>query len=139
MDILLVEDNPSDARMLTELLEEKGNAATMHWVKDGYQALDFVTKDARRPDVILLDLGLPRISGYEVLKKLKDDGGLSDIPVVILTTSRDPLDSEQCLALGADTFISKPFNLKGFEELAGQLMNKIFPRFAKPSGAQKAG
>lgn len=127
MDILMVEDNPADVRLLKELMAEQGHAPNIHWVMDGHEALDYVFqrnehKSAAKPDMVLLDLGLPRISGYEVLKEIKEDGRFGDLPVVVLTTSRNPLDQNQCKSLGADSFLSKPRNLKGFEELAQQLV-----------------
>ncbi|MDE3059927.1 MAG: response regulator [Pseudomonadota bacterium] len=128
MDILLVEDNKSDAFLLKELFAKKSNAPEIHWVVDGYDALDYVFRrkqyqDAPRPDVILLDLKLPRISGYEVLKQIKSVPGYADIPVVILTTSLNPLDHTQCKALGADICLSKPYGLKDYESMVQRLMS----------------
>jgi CheY-like chemotaxis protein len=95
---------------------------------DGYYALDYVFQrkqyqSAHRPDIILLDLNLPRINGYDVLKQLKDDPVLSTIPVIILTTSRDPLDHTQCKALGADMCLSKPHALKEFDDMIQRLLD----------------
>src|SRR5687767_4777264 len=107
VNILLVEDNSADAYLLSEGFAKTKNAPAVHWVQDGYQALDYVFKrkeyqNAARPDMILLDRNMPRINGFEVLKELKKNSALSTIPVIILTTSRDPLDHSQCKALGAD-------------------------------------
>jgi CheY-like chemotaxis protein len=133
MNILLVEDNPADMRMLKDLLEEKPSSPVLNWVTDGYEALDYVCqrneyREVTRPDVILLDLGLPRISGYDVLKKLKEEPTYAGIPIIILTTSRNPFDRSQCEALGADVFVSKPHSLKGYEALVQQLISQEFPR-----------
>jgi len=122
MDILLVEDSSSDAYLIRELVARRENAAEIHWVVDGYYALDYIFQrkqyqSVNRPDIILLDLNLPRISGYEVLKELKDNDDFSTIPVIILTTSRDPLDHTQCKALGADMCLSKPHALKEFDDM----------------------
>lgn len=133
MDILLVEDNPADVRLLKELLSEQEAAPNIQWVMDGHEALDYLLqrnehKNAARPDYVVLDLGLPRISGYEVLKEIKEDPRFKNIPVIILTTSRNPLDRDQCNQLGADSFLSKPRSLKGFEDLVHQLVSLAFPR-----------
>lgn len=132
MNILLVEDNKADAFLLMEFFEQH-HAPTVDWVADGKDAIDFVAKagqyaNAKRPDVILLDLGLPRISGYEALKQLKQDPAHASIPIVVLTTSCNPLDAEQCKELGANAFFSKPRNLKGYEDLTHQLLDAELPR-----------
>jgi two-component system, chemotaxis family, response regulator Rcp1 len=126
MNILLVEDNRADAHLLAEFLSEKEGAPSMHWVTDGYQALDFVFqrnlhRNAHAPDMIILDLGLPRVSGYEVLKQLKEDKKYAHIPIVILSTSCNPLDRNQCKSMGADAYFSKPHSLKGYESLVQEL------------------
>lgn len=137
MDILLVEDSSSDAYLLKELFAGKANAPMIHWVVDGYHALDYVFQrreyeEAKRPDIILLDLNLPRISGYEVLKELKNTPTFADIPVIILTTSTAPLDHSQCKALGADICLSKPHGLKDYEELVQKLMSWATLRLDEP-------
>lgn len=134
MNILLVEDNEADAYLLMEFFE-KYNVDGIRWVTDGRAALDFVAQKGEysgspRPDVILMDLGLPRISGYDALKKLKDDPSYANIPVVVLTTSCNPLDQRQCMDLGANAFFSKPHNLKGYEELTHKLATAELPRLA---------
>lgn len=131
--VLLVEDNSADARLMTDFLSEKKTPSRLEWVTDGYQALDYVFQQnkfesARRPDVIVLDLGLPRISGYEVLKQIKRDPRYKDIPVIVLSTSSNPVDRVQCMALGADGFYSKPYNLKGYEDLIEQFVKVDFPK-----------
>lgn len=128
MNILLVEDNSADAYLLTEVFSRKPNPPDIHWVTNGYIALDYVNKrreyeDTPSPDIIVLDLNMPRINGYEVLKELKENSALSRIPVIILTTSRDPLDHTQCKALGADMCLSKPSMLRDYEEMTQRLLN----------------
>ena len=137
MDILLVEDNSSDAYLIKELFARRENAPTIHWVVDGYHALDYLFRrreydDAVRPDMIVLDLNLPRISGYDLLKEIKDSAAFSEIPIIILTTSRDPLDHTQCKALGADICLSKPHGLKAYEDLVQRLMGWASLRVAQP-------
>jgi len=132
MHILLVEDNQADATLLMELFAEKSDSL-VQWVKDGYDALDYVFQrgqyaHAIRPDIVLLDLGLPRVNGYEVLKELKHHALFSAIPVIILTTSRNPLHRSQCEAVGANSFLCKPQDLKGYRELVRQIINSEFPR-----------
>jgi two-component system, chemotaxis family, response regulator Rcp1 len=128
MDILLVEDNSSDAYLLKEVFAAKSKSTEIHWVTDGYEALDYLCNlnqytHAPKPDMIVLDLNMPRVSGFEVLKKVKDTSPLASIPVIILTTSRDPLDHTQCKALGADMCLSKPHSLKEYENMVQQLMS----------------
>ena len=120
----------ADAALLTEFLTERQDAPEIFWVSDGKSALDYVFRkgkyeQANRPDVILLDLGLPRISGYSALKELKHTPSFADIPIIILTTSRNPLDRSQCSALGADAFFSKPTNLQGYDALVKQLLENV--------------
>lgn len=140
MDILLVEDNSADAYLLTEIFSRQSQASSIHWVSDGYDALDYIMQKekyqyAMRPDMILLDLNMPRISGYEVLREMKGNASLHDIPVIILTTSRDPLDHTQCKALGADICLSKPHGLKEYEEMVQRVMSWAALRLATSSNA----
>src|ERR1051325_6330229 len=93
IDILLVEDNPGDERLTREALKEGKVYSNLHWVKDGVEATDFLTRrgrsaDAPRPDIILLDLNLPKKDGREVLQEIKSADHLKRIPVVVLTTSK---------------------------------------------------
>lgn len=127
MHLLLVEDSPSDVRLLKELMEEQGYHPEIHWVMNGHEALEFILRKgvhakAPRPDAVLLDLGLPRISGYDILRQVKDSPDHRDIPIFILTTSRNPLDQEQCKTLGADEYISKPRSLSEYEALVHKLI-----------------
>jgi len=141
MGILLVEDSSADAHLLMEVVAKKGYAPDIHWVSDGYHALDYVFqkgrfRDAQRPDMIVLDLNLPRISGYDVLKELKDHDVFCSIPVVILTGSRDPRDYTQCKALGADMCLAKPHLLKEYEAMIQRMMNWAFLRLVEPAGVK---
>jgi len=141
MDILLVEDSSTDAYLLKEVLARKQYAPEIHWVIDGYRALDYVFQrreyqHAQRPDMIVLDLNLPRITGYEVLKELKNNADFATIPVVILTTSRDPLDHTQCKALGADMCLSKPRVIKEYEDMVQRMMNWANLRLAETAGSK---
>lgn len=128
MHILLVEDNAADAYVLSEVFSQKRGAPEIHWVKNGHDALNYVFKkkpyeEAVRPDLILLDLNIPRVSGHGVLKELKETPVYSAIPIVILTASINPLDHTQCKVLGADMCLSKPHGLKEYDVLVQKLMD----------------
>lgn len=117
--ILLVEDNPGDARLTTEALRETkvGNEVTV--VEDGVEALAYLRRedpyaDAPRPDLILLDLNLPRKDGREVLAELKQDPELERIPVVIFTTSHADQDILSTHELHANGYVTKPVDLEQF-------------------------
>lgn len=133
--ILLVEDNPADIALLEELLED-GYPVALYCTGDGHDASDFLHRrnhysDAPKPDAILLDLGLPRVNGYELLQQIARSQHLCDIPVIVLTTSRDPKDRELCMSLGAYDFISKPYNLEGYELIVDHLASVVFPELRK--------
>jgi chemotaxis family two-component system response regulator Rcp1 len=120
IDILLVEDNPADARWVREALKDSRLQNTISVVADGELAMQYLRRQGlfaqvSRPDVILLDLNLPKKSGVEVLADLKIDPSLSDIPVVVLTTS--PLERQSLLRiynLPPESYILKPLNWTGF-------------------------
>jgi CheY-like chemotaxis protein len=117
--ILLVEDNAGDVRLTQEALMEGKILHTLYTVKDGVQALDFLRKnppytDAFTPDLILLDLNIPRKNGQEVLKEIKQDKALKSIPVVILTTSSSEQDVLKTYANDANCYITKPVDFEQF-------------------------
>ncbi|MBI4962946.1 MAG: response regulator [Desulfomonile tiedjei] len=122
VEILLVEDNPMDVIVTREALKEGKVCNNLSVVQDGEEAIEFLRRkgdyaDAPRPDVILLDLNLPRKGGREVLSEIKNDPALQDIPVIVLTTSKaeeDVLDSYQ---LHANCFITKPVDLDQFTKV----------------------
>lgn len=119
IDILLVEDNPGDVRLTKELLRESKVLNELHVVTDGAEALAFLRREGRhsqaaRPDLILLDLNLPRRDGREVLADIKRDPSLRRIPVVILTTSRAEEDVVRTYDLHANCYITKPVDLHEF-------------------------
>lgn len=119
IDILLVEDNPGDVRLTTEALKEDKLHNNLHVVKDGIEAMAFLRQegeyaDKPRPDLILLDLNLPKKTGREVLEEIKADESLRRIPVVILTTSQAEEDILQTYDLHANCYITKPVNLEQF-------------------------
>jgi chemotaxis family two-component system response regulator Rcp1 len=119
IDILLVEDNPGDVRLTQEALTDGKVYHNLHVVEDGVEAMAFLRRegeyaDAPRPDLILLDLNLPRKDGREVLEEIKADEGLRRIPVVILTTSEADQDILQTYDNHANCFITKPVDLEQF-------------------------
>jgi len=122
IEILLVEDNPADARLTREALREGCVANHLHHVADGVEALAFLRRegryhDAPPPDIILLDLNLPRMDGREVLAELKRDPKLHLIPVVVLTTSEAEKDILRSYELHANCYITKPVDLDKFFEI----------------------
>jgi chemotaxis family two-component system response regulator Rcp1 len=119
VEILLVEDNPGDVRLTKEALKEGKVYNNLHWAKDGVEALEFLRRqgkyaDAPRPDIILLDLNLPKKDGREVLVEIKRDNGLGLIPVVVLTTSKAEEDVLKSYELHANCYVTKPVDLDQF-------------------------
>lgn len=119
VDILVVEDNPGDARLIMEVLKSDKIYNSLHIVKDGVEAMEFLNKsgkfkDVPRPDLILLDLNLPKKDGREVLAEIKADSALKQIPVVIMTTSQSDEDILKSYKLHANCFITKPIDLDQF-------------------------
>ena len=118
-EILLVEDNPADARLVAEALKEGKVAKKLNHVVDGVEAMDYLRKvgkykDAPSPDLILLDLNLPKKDGREVLAEVKADENLKRIPVVVLTISRLEEDIMKSYNLHANCYIAKPLELNDF-------------------------
>ncbi len=119
VEILLVEDNPGDERLTREALKEGKVYSNLHWVKDGVEAMEFLRrngkyKDVPRPDIILLDLNLPKKDGREVLQDIKNDAELRRIPVVVLTTSKAEEDVLRTYELHANCYVTKPVDLEKF-------------------------
>jgi chemotaxis family two-component system response regulator Rcp1 len=115
IEILLVEDNPADVRLTVEALKEARVRNRLRVARDGVEAMAMLRSDsAPRPDLILLDLNLPRKDGREVLQEIKQDEALWHIPVVILTTSQAEQDILQCYRLRANAFVTKPVEIDQF-------------------------
>lgn len=119
IEILLIEDNPGDARLTTEALKEAKVRNKLCHIDDGVEALAYLRREgkyagAHRPDLILLDLNLPRKDGREVLAEIKADERLKRIPVVILTTSQAEEDILKAYNLNANCYVSKPVDLDQF-------------------------
>ena len=126
INILLVEDNPGDVRLTVEALKEGKVRNHLSVVPDGVEALAFLRNqgqytDAPRPDLMLLDLNLPRMDGREVLAEIKDDPSLRRIPVVVLTTSEAEADVLKSYALHANCYFTKPVDLEQFINVIGTI------------------
>lgn len=115
--ILLVEDSPADARLMKEALREAGYCGELEVMRDGSQAVEWLqTKGvdlATRPDLILLDLNLPKINGHEVLRMIKSDQRLHNIPVIVFSSSQSHRDVQAAYEEGANCYICKPVDLEG--------------------------
>ena len=122
IEVLLVEDSPGDVRLTQEAFRDANMLIHLHVAADGVEAMSFLRRegshgDAPRPDLILLDLNLPRMDGREVLAHIKADDGLRTIPTVILTTSEAEADIVHSYELQANCYLSKPVQLEAFEAL----------------------
>jgi len=126
VEILLVEDNPGDVRLTTEVLKDAKLCNKISVVGDGIEAIDFLRHQggytaAVRPDLILLDLNLPRMNGREVLEEIKGDPDLMHIPVVVLTTSSAEQDILKSYSLHANCYITKPVDLDQFSKVVSSI------------------
>ena len=126
IDILIVEANPTDLELTRRTLERSKLRNRISVVKDGEEALRFLRQQdehrtACRPDLVLLDLNLPKASGRQVLAEVRNDRALRRIPVVILTSSVAELDVVQSYDLGANCYVTKPLDVKLFEEIIEQI------------------
>ncbi len=121
--ILLVEDDPGDVDLMKEVLEDAKSLVKMNVVEDGVQAMAYLHKEgsyakARQPDLILLDLNLPKKDGHQVLREIKSDENLKDIPVVVLSDSKADRDIRQSYNGGVNCYITKPV---GFEQFSNTI------------------
>ena len=137
VDILLVEDNPADARLAAEALRESSFDNRLHWASDGAQAMAFLRREGKdtgapRPDLILLDLNLPKKDGREVLAEVKGDPSLKRIPVVVLTTSQADSDRNRSYELHANCYFVKPRQWDEFVELMQAIRDFWFTRVSLP-------
>lgn len=119
IEVLLVEDNPGDADLTRDTLEMQRLALRLRVAVNGIEALELL-RDGFRPDLILLDLNLPRKSGHEVLREVKGNEDLKQIPVVVLTSSDAERDVLKSYKLGANCYVKKPLDLSAFQEIVGQ-------------------
>ena len=141
--ILLVEDNSADARWIMEVFKEYQIPNEIHLAKDGAEAMEYLYKKGKyenvsSPDLIILDLYLPRINGHEILKKIKNDKKLRTIPVVVLTASNSPEDPKIAYKNHANCYISKPVDFKDLVKIihyTGEFWLKVaeIPEFTETS------
>jgi len=144
IDILLVEDNEGDARLLREILLEINKNVRLHAVANGLEAMAFLRYqgphlDAPRPDLILLDLQMPKMDGLEVLAQVKADPWLRTIPIIVLTASQAEPDIVQSYKLMASCYLTKPGESKDFESLVKSLNDFWLSRVAFSKQGQTAG
>lgn len=129
VEVLLVEDNASDAELTLRALKKKNLANKLIHVKDGAEAIDFVfaqgaytdRKVENGPKVVLLDLKLPKVSGIEVLRRIKSDVRTEVIPVVVMTSSREERDLVECYQLGVNSYVVKPVEFEDFARAVSEL------------------
>ena len=129
VEILLVEDNPTDAELAIVALKERNLANKLVWVKDGAEALDFLFATGNyakrsienKPKVVLLDLRLPKVDGLEVLRRVKADERTKRIPIVVLTSSKEDRDVTESYNFGVNSYIAKPVEFEEFARVVSEL------------------
>jgi two-component system, response regulator len=121
LDILLVEDNPNDAELAQRALKKTNLGPRLVLARDGAEALDYLFSNRPKPKVIFLDLKLPKIDGVEVLRRLRTDDRLKSIPVVVLTSSQEERDINECYKLGVNSYVVKPVEFDKFYQVVGDL------------------
>jgi chemotaxis family two-component system response regulator Rcp1 len=142
IEVLLVEDSPGDVRLTQEAFRDANRSIHLHVVSDGVEAMTFLRRegahvDAPRPDLILLDLNLPKMDGREVLAHIKEDASLKTIPTVILTTSEAEVDIVKSYQLHANCYLSKPVQLDAFESLVKSINDFWLTKVKLPRQRQR--
>lgn len=122
--ILLVDDSDDDIFLVREAFKESGIAHRLDAISDGEAALSFLREDGNRPDVVLLDINMPRFNGFDVLEWVQSDPQLRDIPIVMLTTSEQPEDVRRATEGGARDYFRKPVEFSGLRELACSVLDR---------------
>jgi CheY-like chemotaxis protein len=141
IEVLLVEDSPGDVRLTKEALRDANRLIHLHVAADGVEAMAFLRREGRhggapRPDLILLDLNLPRMDGREVLALIKDDDGLKTIPTLILTTSAAEADIVKSYQLQANCYLTKPVQLDAFESVVKSINDFWLTKVKLPNHGQ---
>jgi chemotaxis family two-component system response regulator Rcp1 len=141
LEVLLVEDSPGDVRLTQEALRDANRAIHLHVASDGVEAMAFLRQegvhvDAPRPNLILLDLNLPKMDGREVLAHIKADDRLKTIPTIILTTSVAEADIVKSYQLQANCYLSKPVQLEAFESLVKSINDFWLTKVRLPRRSQ---
>jgi chemotaxis family two-component system response regulator Rcp1 len=142
IEVLLVEDSPGDVRLTQEAFRDSGKPVRLHLAADGVEAMAFlraegIYADAPRPDLILLDLNLPKMDGREVLKEIKRDLNLKTIPTIILTTSDDEADVLISYQLQANCYLRKPAHWDAFDKLVRSINAFWLTRAKLPQQVQQ--
>lgn len=137
IEVLLIEDSPGDVRLTQEAFQDENKSVHLNVASDGVEAMAFLRQEgdhakAPRPDLILLDLNLPKMDGREVLARIKEDRVLKTIPTVILTTSEAETDIVKSYQLQANCYLSKPVQLEEFESLVRSINNFWLTRVKLP-------
>lgn len=142
IQVLLVEDSPGDIRLTREAFRDANNSIQLNVANDGIEAMAFLRRegryaDAPRPDLILLDLNLPKMDGREVLAYIKEDQGLKTIPTVILTSSEAESDVVKSYQLQANCYLSKPMHFEAFHNLVKSINDFWLTKVKLPQQAQR--
>jgi two-component system, chemotaxis family, response regulator Rcp1 len=136
LSILLVEDSPSDVRLIQEALKQSPLALQITLARDGVEAMEYLRQSevdvVNRPDIILLDLNLPRKNGREVLAEVKAAPHLKQIPILIMTSSKADEDVRQAYSLNANCYITKPENLQDYVDVVRSIENFWFSTATLP-------
>lgn len=147
VQILLVEDNPNDAELALHALKKNNLANSVDWVKDGEEALDYLfhrgpyTEKKGLPKVVLLDLRLPKVDGIDVLRAVRQNPDTKELPIVVLTSSKEERDLIETYRLGVNSFVTKPVVFKEFVETVANLglywviVNRVPPEMTIPDRA----
>ncbi|WP_338874772.1 response regulator [Spirosoma sp. SC4-14] len=125
LKILLIEDDPDDIDLFEYAFRVNELLCDVVILEEGDQVLPYLTKSNKRPDVVVLDLNLPKVHGRDILKQIKSDEELQAIPVVILTTSSEQEDKEYCKKAGAADFLTKPTDLEGFKTMVSTIARVV--------------
>ena len=139
VQILMVEDNPGDIELSRQALKQGKLLNDLHVVENGEAALDFLYQrgeyaDAVRPDLILLDLNLPKVNGRDVLKQVKADKNLAAIPLIVLSSSEDANDIKETYELNANSFVTKPVQVEDFVKVVNSIEQFWIEIVKLPSG-----
>jgi len=125
LSILLVEDDPDDIELMHDALKENNIQFSLETIKQGDAVLPYLENTAPKPDVIVLDLNLPKMHGREVLKGIKSNPHTSNIPVIILTTSSVKKEMDYCIQNGASQYLIKPVTMQGFTDTVNSIVNAV--------------
>jgi chemotaxis family two-component system response regulator Rcp1 len=143
LDVLLVEDSPGDIRLMQEAFHDANKAVRLHVASDGVEAMAFLRQEGEcagcpRPDLILLDLNMPKMDGREVLALIKGSAKLKSIPTIILTMSEAEVDIAQSYLLQANCYLQKPVQLDEFEQLVRTINDYWLTKATLPARPKRA-